>query len=127
MRKELDKNWIWNKLTPFLLSIVVVACSIIYGNRKRASLNENAAYTIGVTNKTYWTAASGQWVVYKYSIEGIQYTGNSRYHEKTVVPDGRYYVKFDRKDYSISVLLQENVVSNGIKVAPLSGWERIPE
>ena len=120
------KKRIWNKFTPATLLIVVILGSIIYGSKEASELNENAAYTIGTTVKTYWTVAYGQWVIYSYWVEGNRYTGNSRYIESTKVPGGKYYVKFNKKDPEESVFVQDKPVPDTIKIAPEKGWEKIP-
>ena len=127
MRKKIDAKWVWIKLFPGIIFIGGFTTLFVHGQRNQYLLRTYPRYTIGTTIKTYWTFASGHQLEYEHEVKNKYYKNSDRFNENSIVPGGRYYVKFYSNDPDICEILQDIPVPDSIKTAPINGWEKIPE
>lgn len=90
------------------------------------SIQHNKRYTIGYTiRQTYARGIIG--VEYKYTVNNIDYFGDSRSYNNTVIPNGRYLVVFSSKSPQWNKILLDKLLSRNIKTPPPEGWANAPE
>ena len=120
------KKWIYQQLIPFILVFGGLLAGIIFGLWRQHQISIYKRYTIGITIKTYWTISNGKRVDFRYTVKNNAYENEDMYGYECKVPNGRYFVKYDTKDPSISKLIQNEPVPDSIKVSPPDGWKEIP-
>jgi alpha-beta hydrolase superfamily lysophospholipase len=107
-------------------SIIWLPLTILH-HKMVKKVSKYAKYTIGITGSPFLTLKSGFLMEYDFSLNGKNYYGSAQYNQdKTIAPGGRYFVRYDSLDPSLSYLLDEFPVPDSITNAPLNGWGKIP-
>ena len=120
------RKWIYQQLIPFVLVYGGIIAVVIYTEIKQHQLRTYPRYTIGTTTGAYWTLGSGKQVEYIYVTNNQIHKLSNEHEYDSKVIGGRYFVKYDTEDPSISKLLQDKPVPDSIKTAPPDGWKEIP-
>ena len=115
-----------NKLIPGIIFFGGLAAIVVFTELKQYQLRTYPHYTIGITTGAYWTLRSGKQIEYSYTVNNKSYEWHNRLGYDIKVMNGRYFVKYDTKDPSISKLLQDFPVPDSIKTAPPNGWKEPP-
>lgn len=140
--KRLKEKWqkaSWDKkihyviVTTVTLIFVILYLRAIYRYDYKFK-REPARYTVGEIYRFRRGAKVPPWFEYKFYIKGKKYKGTYDIATKLAMESNdslrkyigkRYIVKFNVDDPSISVLIFDKEVLDGVK-APDDGWESIP-
>lgn len=90
-------------------------------------ITRNPKYTIGTTTKTSFATKGNDYIDFVYYVNEKQYIGDIIFSYNIKVPNGRYFVKFSKKNPYKNYMLTNSPVPDSIKIAPPSGWDELPK
>lgn len=133
MRKELFLN-IMEQLRKVIRGIFIVlgifgimlVYAIAYYFWKAETLHDFGKYTIGVTEKSYYSVNSGRMVYYSFKVNGQEYENSAFYQDGVIVPDGKYYVKYYKNNPRVNEMIFTPKVNGEIGEPPIDGWDSLP-
>ncbi|MCC6835048.1 MAG: hypothetical protein IT213_08670 [Cytophagales bacterium] len=124
---ELSQNRVEFKLVHAVLLLMIILFVSFILIRRTWFLREHR-FTIGLTTGTESASKMGTYVVFKYRVGEIDYTGSRPLEGyRPIAKDGRYYVIFSIADPETENILWDQPVPDHIKEAPPEGWSEIPK
>ncbi len=87
---------------------------------RKDAFSSGARYTIGYTKDKYLTT-NGWNIKYSYKVNGVEYEGSTRHTHNSIVPKGRYWVKFSIDKPSVSKIFQDRPIPSNIESLPPEG------
>lgn len=103
-----------------LLAFTIYVVKTVF--EKQNAFAKGTRYTIGYTMEKYITT-TGFSIKYSYKVDRLEYTETTSHAYNSIVPNGRYWVKFSIEKPSISEIYQDKPVSQNVKSAPPGGFD----
>jgi hypothetical protein len=107
-----------------IILLIGLGIAIYVGVTRRVALSGDIRYTAGKTIGFQLTA-SGRDVKYAYTVNGTTYENVATYAYNSLVPGGRYLVKFSVEHPESSEIFQDQAVPKDL-VCPSDGWVKRP-
>lgn len=116
-------------ILPYLLFFTVLLSIIwlldIFQTNRINNIEKEMKVTVGTTKRRYKSGKSTWKIKYYYNYNNKQYVNNSNNSNNIIVPDGKYYVVFEKSNPTNSLLIKIKI-SDTITNVPLKGWNFIP-
>jgi hypothetical protein len=112
-------------IVSVVFSVFLLSYMSYIGFTRYNALSGPVGYTAGTT-VGFVVTASGRSVQYEYEVEGRRYSDIRTYAYNSIVPGGRYLVKFSVENPSISEIYQDKPIPVDI-VPPKEGWKSKPK
>lgn len=117
-------RWLFKYWAPLVLAGGVVA--FFYYDRQDQQLRERAKFTIGSLDGAHYTAKSGRFFDFHFTVNGTWYGGSSgRQAHMQEAPGTRYLVVYDSLNPAHNVGHFNVPIPANISAVPADGW-RVP-